>query len=263
LAPAGHQSGSIASSAVEVSRTWSCARFCDWIAALAFDRSASLLARVTDTVVSMREVLPGVYHWTAIHPRIHITVSSYWLENGGVLIDPLIPPDAGLDWFAQRSTKPAAIVLSNRHHYRDSSQFVEAFAIPVFCVRTGLHEFTHGEEVIGFDPGEHLPGGLVGIEIGGLCPDETALEFPAGRALFVADGVVRAAQDQGPLGFVPDSLMDDPPETRQKLLDAYRRVLREVDFEHLLLAHGGPLIADGRAQLQEFVDSGGRTAFEL
>ena len=211
----------------------------------------------------MREVLPGVYHWTAIHPRIHITVSSYWFEHGGVLIDPLIPPDVGLAWFAQRLIKPAAIVLSNRHHYRDSAQFVGAFAIPVFCSRTGLHEFTHGEDVIGFDPGEHLPGGLVSIEIGGLCPDEMALHLPVSRALVLADGIVRAAQDQGPLGFVPDSLMDDPSETKRKLLDSYRRVLREFEFEHLLLAHGGPLIADGRAQLQQFVNSGGRTAFEL
>ena len=38
---------------------------------------------------------------------------------------------------------------------------------------------------------------------------------------------------------------------------------RELDFEHLLLAHGGPLIGNGRALLQDLVDSGGRTAFEM
>lgn len=41
----------------------------------------------------MREVLPGVFHWTAMHPRIHVEVSSYRLEDGGVPIDPLLAPD--------------------------------------------------------------------------------------------------------------------------------------------------------------------------
>jgi hypothetical protein len=57
--------------------------------------------------------------------------------------------------------------------------------------------------------------------------------------------------------------MDDPRGTKRALLDAYRRVLDELDFEHVLMAHGGPVVGDGRAQLREFVDSGGRTAFEF
>jgi hypothetical protein len=213
----------------------------------------------------VREVLPGVFHWTAVHPRIQIQVSSYWLDGGGVLIDPLIPPDAGLDWFAGRPTPPAAIVLSNRHHHRDSARFVETFGSPVYCRRAGLHEFTHGESVTGFDPGDTLPGGLVAHEVGGLCPDETALYLPASRAVAIADGVVRGGPhgEAGPLGFVPDPLMDAPQETKRHLLDAFARVLRELDFEHVLLAHGGPLVGDGRAQLQEFVSCGGRTAFEM
>ena len=57
--------------------------------------------------------------------------------------------------------------------------------------------------------------------------------------------------------------MDDPPATKRALLAAYARLLDELDFEHVLLAHGDPLIGDGRARLQEVVDIGGRTAFEM
>jgi hypothetical protein len=65
------------------------------------------------------------------------------------------------------------------------------------------------------------------------------------------------------LGFVPDSLMDEPPATKRALLAACARLLEQVDFEHLLLAHGGPVIGDARERLQALIDSGGRTAFEL
>jgi hypothetical protein len=222
----------------------------------------------------MREVLPGVFHWTAVHPKIHIEVSSYWLEGGGVLIDPLVPPDVGLEWFAERPTPPTAIVLSNRHHHRDSARLADAFGCPVMCNRAGLHEFTAGEDVEGsaagqqvqgFDIGDHLPGGILACEVGALCPDDTALHIPASRAIVFADGVVRGSPHgaPGPLGFVPDTLMDDPPHTKRGLLAALRRLLDELDFEHLLLAHGGPVVGDGREQLEELVGSGGRTAFEM
>lgn len=213
----------------------------------------------------MQEILPGLHHWTAVHPKIHIEVSSYWLDNDGVLIDPLIPPGAGLEWFAARPTPPTAIVLSNRHHYRHSGEFASRFGCSVHCNRAGLHEFTHGEQVAGFDIGDKLPGGLVAHELGAICPDDTALHLPVLRALAIADGVVRGGPhgQAGPLGFVPDSLMDNPPVTKRGLLAACSRLLAELDFDHLLLAHGGPLIGDGRAQLQELVDSGGRTAFEM
>jgi len=153
------------------------------------------------------------------------------------------------------------VLLSNRHHYRDSSRWRELFGCQILCNRAGLHEFTGGEQVSGFDPGDELPGGIVAERVGVLCPDETALSIPAHGALLIADAVVRAGG--GLLGFVPDSLMDDPAETKRGMLAALARLLDELEFEHLLLAHGGPLIGDGREQLEELIASGGRTAFEL
>jgi hypothetical protein len=213
----------------------------------------------------MEQILPGVWHWTAHHPKIHVLVASYWLEGNGVLIDPLVPEQEGLEWFASRTLAPTAIVLSNRHHLRDSNRFIERFGCPVHCNSAGLHEFSDGPAVEGFEPGDHLPGGIVAQAVGAICPDESALYLPAQRALAIADGVVRGgpARGNGPLGFVPDSLMDDPPATKRGLLEAYGRLLEELDFDHLLLAHGGPVIADGRELLRDLIDSGGRTAFEM
>ncbi len=89
------------------------------------------------------------------------------------------------------------------------------------------------------------------IGIGGICADETALFAPAHRAIAVADGLVRIPGD-GPLGFVPDSLMHDPPRTRARLLEAYRGLL-DLDFDTLLLAHGDPIAGGAHEALRRFV----------
>lgn len=211
----------------------------------------------------MEEVLEGVFHWRTRHPRIGAEVDSYWLEHGGVLIDPLIPSDVGLEWFSDRTLPPQAVLLSNRHHYRDSGRFAERYGCSIQCSSKGLHEFGPDAPVQGFEFGDDLPGDVLACEVDAICPDESALLIVRSRALALADGAVRGTVRGAQLGFVPDSLMDDAPKTKQGLLAAYRRLLEELDFEHLLLAHGGPLIADGRAQLEDLVNCGGRTAFEM
>lgn len=196
----------------------------------------------------MEEIAPGLWHWTAAHPRIRIHVSSYYLAAEGVLIDP-IAPEAGVEWFAGHGP-PTDVVLTNRHHYRSSGMFVERFGVTVRCVREGLHEFGEDRHVEPFDFGDELPGGLVAYQVGAICPDETALFLPAHEALALADGAVRWVS-HGPLVFVPDELMDEPERTREGLRTAYRR-LAALDFRHLLLAHGEPFVDNGRETLAEF-----------
>ena len=199
----------------------------------------------------MEEIVPGIWHWSAPHPRIKIRVHSYCLPDEGVLIDPIVPTD-GLGWFEEHAP-PTDVLLTNRHHYRSSGDFVDRFGVNVRCVREGLHEFSHGEQVEPFEFGDELPGGIVAHEVGALCPDEAALFIPGHRALAVADGAVRW-EEGGPLAFVPDSLMDQPEETKRGLCDAYGR-LAELEFDHLLLAHGDPFVGDGREVLAVFVGS--------
>jgi hypothetical protein len=196
----------------------------------------------------MDEIVPGIWHWAARHPRIGIQVHSYYLPEEQTLIDPIAPTE-GLDWFAKHGP-PSQILLTNRHHYRSSGDFVERFGTSVRCVRQGMHEFTPGGPVEPFDVGDELPGGIVVHQVGAICPDETALHIPAHRALALADGAVRL-EPGGPLAFVPDSLMDDPERTKQGLREAYGR-LAALDVDHLLLAHGEPFVGNGQEALRAF-----------
>jgi hypothetical protein len=198
----------------------------------------------------MREIAPGVFHWTAIHPSHGMEVSSYYLADEAVLLDPMVPGD-GLDFFDEHGP-PAGIVLTNRHHYRGSADFVERFGCAVHCHRAGLHEFTHGEDVEPFEPGDEPVPGVVVKQVDAICPDEVAVYAPRPNAVALADGLVRWNPDD-PLGFVPDGLMDDPPKTKQGLLDAFRALV-SLEPRHLLLAHGNPIVGNGADALREFVD---------
>jgi hypothetical protein len=197
----------------------------------------------------VEEIVPGIWHWTAHHPRIKIRVSSYYLPAEGVLIDP-IAPEEGLDWFTEHGP-PTDALLTNRHHYRSSALFAERFGVTVHCVREGTHEFDGGgERVESFDVGDELPGGVIAYAVGAICPDETALHIPARDALALADGAVRW-EVGGPLVFVPDRFMDEPAKTKDGLRESYRR-LAKLEFQHLLLAHGEPFVGTGRETLAAF-----------
>ena len=196
----------------------------------------------------MQEIAPGIWHWTGVHPRIEIEVHSYYLPAERILFDPIAPPE-GLDWFAEHGP-PTDVLLTNRHHYRSSRLFAERFGVTVRAVREGLHEFSADQRVEPFDFGDELPGGILACEVGAICPDETAFHVPARDALAVADGAVRW-EPGGPLVFVPDSLMDEPEATKLGLRESYGR-LAELDFRHLLLAHGAPFVGNGREMLAAF-----------
>ena len=139
----------------------------------------------------MREIAPGLWHWTALHDHIRSEVSSYYLLAERVLIDAMLPP-GGLAWFEQHGV-PEHVLMTNRHHDRHAWRLHEAFGCTVHCVRNGVHELAGRGPVEPFDFGDELPGGITAHEVGAICPDETALHIPAHGALACADGVVRWA----------------------------------------------------------------------
>jgi hypothetical protein len=201
----------------------------------------------------IREVLAGVHHWTAIHPRIRLPVDSYYVEPAGVVLDPMVPRE-GLEWFEGRAT-PTQIVLTNRHHLRHGERFAEAFDCPIRCCEPGLHEFERGPKVEGFAFGTELAPGITAHELDVICPDDTALHVrtPDGGAIAFADGLTRPRG--GALTFVPGFLMgDDASAVRAGLRESLARLL-DVDFDHLLFAHGEPLIGGGKTALRKFVAS--------
>jgi hypothetical protein len=197
------------------------------------------------------EIQPGVFWWTAFHPRIRQPVSSYYVAESAALIDPM-PLDEPPGWFRERGGVER-IVLTNRHHYRASDELREEFGCPVLCNEAGLHEFEGGPEVDGFRVGDEVAPGVVAHDMGAICPDDTALHIAAGGGLVAfADGLIHIGDE---VTVVPDFLMDDPPKVKRGVVELASR-LCELDFDALAFAHGDPIPEGGKRALERFVERG-------
>ena len=200
----------------------------------------------------MDEIRPGILHWTAFHEGIGLDVSSYYLAEVATLIDPMTPA-GGLDAI-DAVRPPELIVLTNRHHLRDSSRFVARFGCTIVCHEAGLHEFDDGPAVEPFSFGDELAPGVRALEVDAICPEETALHIDMSQGILAfADGIVHM---DGELRFVSDRLLgDEPEEVKRGLREAYTKML-ELTFDDLFFAHGLPVLGGGRSALERFLTGG-------
>ena len=196
----------------------------------------------------MQELLPGLHHWYATHPNHGAQVSCHHLDGSGTTFDPLLPEE-GIDWFDGH--RPERIVLSTRHHLRHAKEIADRYGCPILAHGDGLHEFGDGPHVQGFGFEERLAGDVRTLTMDAISPDDTALALEVGGgAVLFADSVT----NQGEIGFVSDRLIgDDPPAVKRQILERVSEIVDREEFEHLLFAHGDPVIGGGRDALREFL----------
>ncbi len=193
-----------------------------------------------------KQLVPGLYHWTAFHPGIGSRVSSYYVEPAAVTIDPKCPEDG---WDALPGDVNR-VLLTSGHHTRDAADLADRLSVPVCASRHAADHIGGALDVEAFDDGEVAPG-ITAVHIGVLSEDEGAFHIAVGDgAIAFADGLISHGNE---IGFVPDELMgDDPESVKHGLTEAFRGLLG-LDFDHLLFAHGDPVIGGGKARLRAFV----------
>jgi len=94
------------------------------------------------------------------------------------------------------------------------------------------------------DDGRELPGGLKVAHVPGHAPGMVALLHAADRAVISAD----TFNNLGKLSDPPAAFTYDPALNHQSQVK-----LVGLEFEHLLVSHGEPLLNSGRAQAREFI----------
>ena len=196
----------------------------------------------------MQELLPGLFHWYAIHPNHGMQVSCHHVGGSGTAIDPLLPEE-GIEWFDGH--RPQRVVLSTRHHLRHAEQLADRFGCPILAHTDGLHEFADGPSVEGFAFGDQLAPDVTALTMDAISPDDTVLHIEVAEgALLFADSII----NHGQIGFVPDRLIgDDPEQVKRAILERVAALLDE-DFDHLLFAHGDPIVGGGKEALRAFAN---------
>jgi len=197
----------------------------------------------------MRELVPGLWHWTTEHPNLGQDVSSYYVTRSAAVLDPMVPPE-GMAAFDGLPT-PEHVVLSCRHHDRDHARFVEVFGADFHVSEHGVQEYSD-EDVTAYAIGDQIVPGITAVANGPIAPDDTVLKIDVeGGALAFADSLINAG---GRVGFVPDGLLgDDPEQVRADITAAVSGLLDTQEFEHVLFAHGDPVVGGGRDALVALV----------
>jgi hypothetical protein len=229
----------------------------------------------------MAELQPGLRRWSLDHPEglpdgwtseegLHWgpEVGCVYVETPAalVLIDPLAPPSGSadatsfwqmLDDDMARTGNSLDVLLTwageGMSHVRSAPEVSERYPESRIWAPEGSRaEMLKRTDVVThwFSPGDELPGGVQAFAA--ALPGEVILWLPEHRALVPAD-VIDGAPDGEGLCVLPDSWLAEglTPEAQRDALTP----LLELPIEMVLVSHGEPVLAEGRAALARALGS--------
>jgi glyoxylase-like metal-dependent hydrolase (beta-lactamase superfamily II) len=184
--------------------------------------------------VIVTELAPGLWRWTAPHPNWKD--GADWEQNVGcvyyeaadatVLIDPLVPEERerfleALDRDVERRGLPVAILLTCAWHGRSAGELTERYG----AARDGSVE------------------NVVAVPF--PIAEETMYWLPDHGTLVTGDSLM--GDGSGGITVCPDTWLEgDAPEVLRREL----HTLLDLPVNRVLVSHGEPVLADGRAALE-------------
>jgi glyoxylase-like metal-dependent hydrolase (beta-lactamase superfamily II) len=189
--------------------------------------------------VTIEEIAPRLWWWSAPHPEWKQVVSSYAMvaDDAFVLFDPLVPEDL---WEALdgdvRHHGPPAILITVHFHIRSSRAIVERYdGSTVWGHEPALTKVRRRVgETKSFEEGDELPGAVEAVAMHHM--DEAAFWLPSHEALVLGDSVVgtdERAELSPPSWLRKRETVDEQRASVQRAL--------ERGPKRLLLTHGGPI----------------------
>jgi hypothetical protein len=183
--------------------------------------------------VHVQKLAPGLWRWTAPHPKWtegadweqEVGCVYYEAPNATVLFDPLVPPERerffeALDRDVQRRGLPVSILLTVPWHGRSSAELAERYETTT-QVPDGAEQFA-------------LPD-----------VDETVWWLPGHATLVVGESLFGDARGQ--LSLCPDTWVKGE---RRAALRRSLLPLLDLPIERVLVSHGQPAYQNGRAALE-------------
>ena len=192
----------------------------------------------------MREVAPGLHHWTAPHPGWdpdfepgspadwpeEVGCTLYEAPDAAVFIDPLVPDELWPALDAVVGARSVVVLTTIRFHGRSRDAVIARYD------GTNVHHDAP------------MPAGVDALALDGI--QETMYWLPGPAALVPGDlligdgdGGVRMCPESWLRGYMPPGL--GVADLREAL-----RPLLELPVEHVLLSHWSAVIGGGHAALE-------------
>ncbi|MBD0328833.1 MAG: hypothetical protein ICV64_01860 [Thermoleophilia bacterium] len=189
------------------------------------------------------ELRPGLWRWTARHPAWEpehepgspgdwppdVGCVAYAARDAFVLVDPLVEDWAALDDLVERQAKPVHVLVTILFHERSRAEAVDRYG--------AVETIPPGVEPIAFERAGETMFWLP--EHGALVPGDRLLAFGAGG--------LRVCPDSW-LAYLRNGL------TGEELRADLRRLL-ELPVELVLVSHGAPVLAGGRAAIARALEA--------
>ena len=199
----------------------------------------------------MQQITPGLWRWTAWHSEWKEDVGSVYYEGHDaiVLIDPLVPEDEAarfwraLDRDVEHAGRPVHVLITIFWHARSARQVAERYGARIWAPSRGRAAVERRTGLVGdaVRPGGKLPGGAEAFPT--ARGTEVVYWIPEHRALVPGDVIL------GGLRLCPESWL--PGKTGHGELRANLRPLLDLPVERVLVSHGEPVLAGGRAALAQ------------
>ena len=202
----------------------------------------------------LNEIAPDIYQWSEFSDEKQLKFNGYFLVHQGesVIIDPPFLSDDGLEGLKSLIKKNLdspvkAVLLTNVHHDRMSQKIKEIFGIPVY-----IHENDAG--ALDFNADNTFKGHqelfcelrVIHLE-NQKSPGESAFYLEDKKKMFIGDALI--GKFPGKLNMLPSDKFKDIEKARKSL-----QILKNFDFEDLLLGDGEFVLGKGKAIFEEFLN---------
>lgn len=211
----------------------------------------SAVLEALTTLFCMKEIAPGLRYWTAPHPAWNgatdwpeeVRCVYYEAADAVTLIDPLLPRGleddflAALDRDVARLDQPVAVLLTAPWHKRDAASVAERYGTTVWA-----HPAAQARLAFATQAGP-LPNGVETFSACGVAEGDVAFYLRPHRALVVAELFMGIG---GALRVCPSPALQD-----RAAFEGSLQTLLSWPIDHVLVAHGEPMIGNGGRRIEE------------
>lgn len=201
-----------------------------------------------------KEIASSIYSWPEFSEDKQLNFNGFLVfhQVESVLIDPPSLDESGVaelqSLLAKRPEYPLkAILLTNGHHDRMSQELKEKLSVPIVINEKDA-------DLLDFSADQTFRGGettFCGMRVIGFenqkSPGESAFLLADQKILIVGDALI--GRVPGKVNMLPPDKFADIEKAKTGL-----QILRDVEFDTLLVGDGEPILANAKQAVIEFLD---------